>query len=253
MGNDRHRHHRCEQRDTAAGTIRANRAFDQWPLPGIYSGVTPPAMVGGSLYFYATRFLQVPNASAPSLNFGAGAFTIDAWVYPIPMGPTLVQPIVDKLQLVSSPAGGIGYRLFIRNGQLHFILLDGLTAVDTPAPITSGQWHHVAVVRKGGTPNTVEVYIGGQLVSTSTPVVSNISNNADLLIGGIVNSPGIGGLPSPIIYGNIAIDEVEIFNRALLPGEVQSIADAKSAGKCKCLLASNEKITCNTDGRLATL
>jgi hypothetical protein len=155
-------------------------------------------------------------------------------VYPIQVGPTLVQPIVDKLELVSSPAGGIGYRLFILNGQLHFVLVDGLTAVNTQVPIASGQWHHVAVVRKGGTPNTVEIYIGGQLVNTSTPAVSSISNSANLLIGGIVNSPGIGGLPSSFGYGEIAIDELEIFNRALLPSEIQSIVNAGSAGKCKC-------------------
>ena len=50
------------------------------------------------------------------------------------------------------------------------------------------------------------------------------------------------------------LDELEMFNRALLPptppwvGEIQSIVDAGCAGKCKCVEFTNEQITCNPDG-----
>ena len=201
------------------------------PAPGSLAPIAPPAAVGGSLYFYsqAKRFVQVPNVS--SLNFGAGDFTIDAWVYASQVGTDVVQPIVDKLQLAGNPVGGIGYRLFILNGQVHFVLLDGGTAVNTQAPITFGLWQHVAVVRKGGTPNTVEVYIDGVLRSTSTPSVSSLSNTGDLLIGGIV--PGASGLPASFGYGAIAIDELEIFNTAVSQLDIQSIHNAGSAGKCR--------------------
>jgi hypothetical protein len=189
--------------------------------------------VGGSLYFYDQGhggYVTVLDNS--SLNFGAGAFTIDAWVYPSLVGTSLVQPIVDKVQLASNQSGGIGYRLFILNGQLHFVLLDGSTALNVQAPITFEQWQHAAVVRRGGTPGTVEVYLDGQLVSTTSGPLSpgSISNSANLFIGGIV--PGASGLPSQFGYGDIFIDELEIFNRALTQAEIQSIVSAGSAGKC---------------------
>jgi len=204
------------------------------PAPGTLAPITQAAMVGGSLYFYpqgANRHVQVPNIS--SLNFGAGSFTIDAWVYHQPPGSpiSVVQPILDKVELASNPVGGIGYRLFILNNQLSFVLLDGGTAVSTQAPITPGQWHHVAAVRKGGTPNTVEVYIDGQLASSSTPSVGSISNTANLLIGSVV--AGASGLPNPFSYGEIALDELEIFSVALSASDIQSIYNAGSAGKCK--------------------
>jgi uncharacterized repeat protein (TIGR01451 family) len=190
--------------------------------------------VDGALYFIGpTTFVEVPDAPG-NLDFGTGDFSIDAWVNPVQVGPDIVQPIVDKLALVSSPAGGVGYRLFIMNGFLHFLLLDGLTSVDTPAPITPGQWHHVAVVRKGGSPtNTTEVYIDGQFVNGSSPVVGSISNSASLLIGGIVNSPATGGLPPQFGYGAILIDELEIFNVPLLQSDINKIYLAGSGGKCK--------------------
>jgi DNA-binding beta-propeller fold protein YncE len=202
------------------------------PIPGsTFPLLNPPAMVGDSLYFYDQGhggYITVLANS--SLNFGAGDFSIDAWVYPVPLGTGGVRPIVDKLQLASNPVGGIGYRLFILGDQVHFVLLDGVTAVNTQAPITFGQWQHVAVVRRGGAPNTVQVYINGQLVSTSTPVVGSVSNAANLLIGGIV--PGASGLPPQFGYSEIAIDELEIFNRALSQSEIQSILNAGSEGKC---------------------
>lgn len=201
------------------------------PATGTSANLTPPARVGGSLYFSVHKFVQVPNA--PDLYFGAGDFTIDAWVYPAGISdPSVVQFIVDKVDLMDpSPTGGVGYRLFIVNGQLFFVLSDGSIRVILRVPITSGQWRHVAAVREG---QTVKIYIDGTLVGSSPTDVNSIFNHADLLIGGSVYSPGILGYPPGTpTSGDIAIDELEIFNRALEPTEIKSIVNAGSAGKCR--------------------
>lgn len=197
------------------------------------SFIVPQAKVNGSLFFYAglvSKYVKVPNN--PSLNFGTGDFSIDAWVYPV-IGSNYVQPIVDKVQTTVSYC--IGYRLFILNGQLNFVVMDGINVSTTLAPIAYSQWHHIAVTRKGGTPNTIQIYINGVLITTTTPQVNSITNTVDFLIGGISNPSGgtLCGLPAQFNYGEIAIDELEIFNRVITASEIFSIWHSDTFGKCK--------------------
>jgi len=216
------------------GPIGVMGSATDGPIPGsILSFLNPKYKVDGSLYFYpgvTTKYVKVPDN--PSLNFGTGDFTIDAWVYPV-IGSNYVQPIVDKSQ--TTVAGCIGYRLFILSGQLHFVVMDGNNIIITTAPITYSKWQHIAAVRKGGTPNSIEIYINGNLIITATGQVNNISNTSDFLIGGITSPNGgtLCGLPAIFNYGEIAIDELELFNRALASNEIYSIWYADSLGKCK--------------------
>lgn len=214
------------------------------PIPGsTLSFLQPPFMVDGSLYFWAgvnTKYVRVPNNA--TLNFGSGDFSIDAWVYPV-LGSNYVQPIVEKS--VTTLTVCVGYRLFILNGQLNFVVMDGSNTSVTLAPITYSQWQHVVAVRKGGNPNTILLYINGTLINTSTPQINNISNTTDLLIGGI-SSPSGGipcGLPAVFNFGEIAIDELEIFSRAITPAEIFSIWNARTFGKCKPYIPTGVKKT----------
>ena len=200
------------------------------PMSGpVGSGGPSPTtgMVGGALYFISQNtYVRVPDS--PALNFGTGDFTIDAWVNPVQVGPGRIQPIVDK---TSGGFSWTGYRLWIENGNLHFAVRDGNTGFLISAPITYGTWQFIAAVR---TANSLNLYINGSLVATgswSVTNLGNVSNTADLWLGGITSN-GFSPAQPPVI-GEIAIDELEIFNRALTPQEIQAIYQAGSAGKCR--------------------
>jgi hypothetical protein len=190
-----------------------------WPPPPF-----SPGKVNTSLFFGAGRYVRVPNNSA--LDPGTGDFTIDAWF--AWGGGT--GPIVQKML-----PGFPGYRLNIysddpqQGGGLSF------EAGGSPGggfalnhfPFTRNQWHHVAGTIQRGSPDVVRLYLDGQLVENITaqafPAGATIGTNEDLLIGGDAQTPG----------ARIAVDEVEIFNRALDSSEVRNIWAADSLGKCK--------------------
>lgn len=196
--------------------------------------LNPQAKVDGSLFFVTNavlKYIKVPNGS--TLNFGTSDFTIDAWVYPVTVNAFWVQPIVQKVELTSPVC--TGYRLYIQGGNLYFVVMDGSSTSLISTPITYSQWQHIAAVRKGGTPNSFELYINGVLMTTSSSQINNISNSAELIIGGMPSPNGgvICGLPAQFGFGEIAIDELEIFNRALNQSEIFSLWYADSYGKCK--------------------
>src|SRR6202023_2095995 len=94
-----------------------------------------------------------------------------------------------------------------------------------PNATVADVWQHVAATYDG---STMTIYVNG--VSVGTPVSATGTINAvtnDLLIGkNIVNGESFPGL----------VDEVELFDRALTQSEVQTIYDAGSVGKCKCVI-----------------
>ncbi len=190
-------------------------------------GPSPTAgMVGGALYVTSQgTYVRVPDS--PALNFGSGDFTIDAWVNPVQVGPSWFQPIVDKAQAVGAPGGAQGYRLYVKNGKVIFVLADGSTTALVSAPVTYGTWQFVVAQRAGG---ALKLYVNGALAATATlpSGFGSVSNTADLLVGGIT---AVGTPVKPII-GEIGLDEVELFSRALTAQEVQAIYNAGPAGKC---------------------
>lgn len=215
------------------------------PAPGSLAPLPQPAVVGGSLYFYsqANRFVQVPNTS--SLNFGTGDFTIDAWVYPIQVPQNSYQPIVDKLDVGAKT----GYSLYIKspgianNARLEFVWGNGtvVLTVQSISPIAYNQWHHVAVtfkrlqqVNPGDPSFEIKMYVNGAAAGAQSGApsggVGTIANTLALLIGGTRANTGTGQV---FPLGEIALDEVELFNRALAQSEIQAIYNAGSAGKCK--------------------
>lgn len=204
--------------------------------------LNPQAKVGGSLYYYSSavvKYVKVPNS--PTLNFGTGDLTIDAWVYPVVVNSFPVTSIVYKMETTTTNC--IGYTLYIRGGLLHFIIMDGTNISTVTTPITYSQWQHVAAVRKVAPSNTLQLYINGVLAATSASQVNSITNSSDLVIGGIPETSGgtSCGVTTPYGRGEIAIDELEIFNRALTESEIFSIWHANTYGKCKPLTDINER------------
>jgi hypothetical protein len=189
-------------------------------------------------------------ADHPEINFGTGNLTIDAWVFVPQPSSIFIHPIVDKL--ATNPAGtqGTGYALdlgssFANGARLQFIMGGGGTLVgygpNAPS-VPFNTWTHIAVALNRSAPGTVSFYVNGVLVPSPSPSMpaASINNNLPLLIGES-RSPGTW-------QGTTTVDELEMFRRALTQGEIQSIVNAGAGGKCKCLTASNETITCNPDG-----
>jgi CSLREA domain-containing protein len=189
----------------------------------------PSGMVGSALYFYGP-YIEVSDQS--DLDFGAGDLTIDAWVWPpAPFGGgATISPIVDKLDL--NQKTGYAFYLFENPGGpyniLHFMIGNGVALSNSSSAVsaTYGAWNHVAVTVNRNVVNGVTFYIDGVASGAGPQSAGNSDNALPLWIGKSRLSPPAG-------FSEFAIDELEIFNRALSLAEVQSIFAAGSAGKCK--------------------
>jgi len=149
------------------------------------------------------------------------AITIDAWVNPA-AGNNGLPSIVFK--------GNVGtladqpYSLFFIPGtsQINFRLGNNstATAISSTTQLPLNSYTHVAATYDG---TTMSIYINGVLDASQTTNIGTL-NNTDT---------------NPVIIGSYidnfigTVDELEIFNRALAQSEVQAIASAGSAGKCK--------------------
>jgi len=199
-----------------------------WPPPTF-----PVGMVDNSLFFYGNRHVKVPHNTA--LDPGTGDFTIDAWVIYAAAGKGQFLTIVRKAgggagTPTTSPLAGSGYQLVIQDssanpGQLSFNVKGSLGDSLAWNPITPNIWHHVAVTVQRTTgvfDASIMLYFDGATVAGPNAHLGNVANNWDLLIGG-----------DGVSAGEIAVDEVEIFDRALTQQEIQDIYNAGPAGKCK--------------------
>jgi len=196
---------------------------------GSGAGPRPVAgQVGGALYFYGTPYVEVPSQS--ELDFAAGNFSIDAWVRIVGCGPGFLSPIVDKLDL----SANTGFSFYIERSSTGLALLklriNGSTFTSTGAitananPLqNTGPWFLVAVTVNGSA-GVGTFYING-LPAGSFTTSGPVLNTTPLWIGQ-TRVPSVGKC-------EIAIDELEIFNRALTQPEIQSIANAGSGGKCR--------------------
>lgn len=222
--------------------VQANQVHDIAPAPGStfdnvgaaqnYQPVS--GYVGGlgfgALYFNNTPASVVVVPPQAELDFVNGDFSIDAWISIVPGGPTDIQPIVDKF---ASPAGP-GFAFYVRNQRLE-LNINGVTFVSTSPPMVtavnplgnSGPWYHVAVTIRRN-PAQIIFYLNGGQVGILTPLlITSVVNPVPLWIG---ETRVLGG------RRELAIDELEIFNRVLPQAELQQIFSAGAGGKCRLAL-----------------
>jgi Concanavalin A-like lectin/glucanases superfamily len=221
--------------------MRAWWAFDEenGPLADDLAGandvgrhISGPAIVPGkvrnALLFNGQQFVHVP--ASPEVDFGAGDFSIDAWIR--------TADNVHLATILDKRFASIGYSLFLLNGRLGIQLSDrnrqngavcgsdvaksNCTNYGSPltaAKINDGLWHHIAVTVDRDQAAGGVFYVDGAAVGTFNPTLrpQSLTSTAALRIG------GFGG----------RIDELELFGRALTAAEVQAIFEADAAGKCK--------------------
>ncbi len=178
-------------------------------------------MVGHSLFFYANRFVNVP--SALTLEPGAGDFTVDTWVIYAAGGSGRSFTIASKLA-----TSGTGWSMYLVDttttyGQLNFRVVGNQNWLISVSNVLPKIWHHVAAtIHRGGSVDTVTGYLDGTAFGAGpAPALGIVSNTLDVQLGG-----------NGVSAGELALDEVEIFNGALSQQQIQLIINAGSAGKC---------------------
>ncbi len=220
--------------DEQNGATQVNdiAGFNNFGTPNPGSSVGPPngpasvaGLVGaGALYFYTPYYVEVPTHS--ELDFGTGDFSIDAWVRAVGCGPGFLSPIVDKRDI--NTATGFMFYLEQTPAGTAFLKLQVNASTFTSTgsfPANAITWYHLAVtVQRATGPVVGTFYINGSPAGTFTPPAGTVTNTMLMWIGEIRIPGG---------RCEIAIDELELFNRALDSLEVYSIWHADSLGKCK--------------------
>ena len=201
------------------------------------SATFAPGMVGQAFDFNGIgAFVEVPDSTALSVT---GSLTIDAWVKPRAYASSF-DPLVSKWNDIG--VNKRSYTLLLNaDGQVSlYVSSDGtgdpgkIAAVHSGVALPLEQHTHVAGVFDADA-GSLTLYFDGVPVAqvTAVPFNSILDNDQALMIG----AGDAGGVARQ--FSNAVIDEVEIFNRALDPGEIQSIYNAGSAGKCKNILRPN--------------
>ncbi|MGD1085049.1 MAG: LamG domain-containing protein, partial [Verrucomicrobiota bacterium] len=173
-------------------------------------------------------------------NVGTNDFTIDWWMNTT---NSFFQAFMAKRgacdwtsSLVVNIVPASTSAPFLPAGCLQFGLMDGIYStpissyLSTVTSVADGQWHHVAWERRadtaGGTA-TEKVYVDGQLNNTgSDSTVYSVINSSDLVLGNNV----CVGVDGENHYSG-AVDELDIWNRALSDVEIAAIYEAGTQGK----------------------
>ena len=172
-------------------------------------------------------YVVVPNYAAIVLN--QTDLSIDAWI--------LRREEAGRRVIVSKLSGGVpgaapsvrGYEFYLNNGIMHLGLAGALAQNFNSAALVplDGSWHHVAVTVKRAGGGQVIFYLDGLPVSAMAgPITAPLGTTSRLHVGAST-------YPLPKDFFRGGIDELEIFDRVLTPGEVHSLWKADKAGKCK--------------------
>lgn len=171
-----------------------------------------------SLEFVAASSERVERAHNAALNVGSADFCVTCWFNISASGDY----IASKGRFASI---GPGWGLRRDPGGVNALLAvfsdgtGGFDIVQTAGAISTGVWHHAAIVRDNGA-GLYRLYLDG--VEVGTTVISNASGSLDspekLLIGA-VNEPA--GTPTRFMDG--FVDDFRQYNRLAIPAEISTI------------------------------
>jgi hypothetical protein len=191
-------------------------------IVGAHNGQTPYgfAYAAGEVLqafaFNGSQCVQVPYA--PDLM--TPAFTMEAWVKP--SQPTWQHVVLGQAYgrqlLLQWASGGV-------NAAFYVTAPWGWFYGPLPAPIPLNQWTHLASSFDPGT-GYLKLFTNGVLAHSAAYSYG---------LGDSYLDWGIGGWTSFGQYfpSGGEIDEVSLYNRALLDGEINAIYQAGAAGKCQ--------------------
>jgi hypothetical protein len=180
------------------------------------------------------QYVEIPKS--PSLDVG-NQVTVDFWMNTDPgnpIGQRGEQGLVASdfyVMEIENDAGRAGVDFAISTDGGNSWVISGMTnGAGLVFPV--GQWHHVAATYDG---TQIQIYLDGQPSGRPTPASGPISPMRPTSFVTIGSEDGRLYCPECTAnrYYKGLIDEVDIFNRALSPFEIQAIYNAGSAGKCR--------------------
>ncbi|MEM1181587.1 MAG: LamG-like jellyroll fold domain-containing protein, partial [Acidobacteriota bacterium] len=198
------------------------------------NGPTPTAgKVSGALSFDGTDdYVQVAHTNNFNID-GPGAteaFSIDAWIKSTGAGGTIASKRMGSVY----PTHSLGWSLFVGNDTLYFAMSTDVTSpfafiVQATNTIQSDTWHHVTATLDHAE-ESVRLYVDGVLVKDTISYPAMVTANTAPLFIGAYQDTDTGEMAG---FFEGAIDELEIFDRALEPHEVFLLHAAQELGKCK--------------------
>lgn len=179
------------------------------------NGPTWAAGRSGSALSLSGGNQYVNLGNPPAFNFGAGPFTLEAWVKLAADGTQ--DEIFDK-----GCCGATDVVVHtLTTGVLRFCFRVGGAGpcIDGTRNIKDDAWHHVAAVRDGGTMRT---YVDGSIEAFSAAApTGSFSNGSNLLVGERASAVGSGTAL------NGQVDEVAIYDKALTAADIAEHAAAQ--------------------------
>jgi hypothetical protein len=166
-------------------------------------------VLGQALNFDTSDSVHIPNGTP--YDFTNGTFSVAAWIKPS-------SNIVSVQRIVDHNGGcGNGWTLEYDNG---FVATQGLSiqlnSIDFPASnnnvITLGQWQHVGFTDNAG---SITFYVNGVAAGSTSTTPLPLAASSDLVIGGRTCDTARNI--------NAAIDDVHIYNRALIASEMKRL------------------------------
>ncbi len=189
-----------------------------------------PGQVGSAFGFDgASAYLDVLDSD--DLDFGvADNFTIAAWML-FQAGSSSPQFILDKRQLLA-PGDARGLALFLQDGRIALQLNDGSGStnfISGGADLRDGAFHFVAVSVDRSSPTGGFMQVDDQEVLRFDPTVrpGDLSTASMLRIGRYM----FDNMADYWLAG--ALDELDLYSRALTVGELEELRAAVPAGKCQ--------------------
>lgn len=184
--------------------------------------------VGSAFSFDGTSYVTIGNPS--SLQLTGNQFTLDGWV-----NPSSIKN--DVVYFGKTAYGNNDYVVIFQFNQLTGMMKTGSGEVIIGSGYVPpvNQWTHVAFTYDGSSMN---LYVNGALISAAPHTGNLVNDSPEFAIGGRAIDPFGRTFRFPG-----AIDEVEVFNRALSSSEIQAIYFAGSAGKCKSNTSNGPQAT----------
>jgi hypothetical protein len=172
---------------------------------------------GKALAFANQGYLDY--GAGPGLNFpNGGAFTLACWVKTVAAEGTVISQRHSK-------DDGADIDLFLSGGRLqaHVRQDRGFTHVGiaSAVAVNDDTWHHAALLRSG---QTVELYVDGAPAGRGSGNEAGGPITTDSRVVGREGRWYAVGRRDAAVFFTGAVDEVCVFNRALTPEEIQSLA-----------------------------
>jgi hypothetical protein len=189
--------------------------------------------IGQAFQFNGSQDSGINLGDVPAFNFTqADSFSIEAWINisGLAVLPNDGQMIVALNYLCGQNGDTAQVLALTSDGKAFFMVRDADSVsgvVSTPSALALNTWYHLVGVREvTGTTKTLKLFLNGlQVSSAPDPTTGSLTNHGFDYIG----KRFVCGTTDPF---NGLIDEVSIYNRALIDTEVQAAFNAGSAGKC---------------------